>query len=102
MRRNELRSVSAKRRKRDANYGQRRQQVWDRAGGRCEAGVAPGCTTRCEQVHHKAGRGGSDPHNLGNLLGVCLPCHEWIERNRAAAYELGLLIRRNTASTDWS
>ena len=88
-------AVSSKRRKRDAGYGAAREQVFERARGLCEANVAADCTRRCEQVHHKRGRGGDDPHSLTNLLGVCLPCHEWIERHRDAAYRLGLLVRRN-------
>lgn len=94
MKRSRINAVSAKRRKRDAGYAQAREDVYERARGMCEAVVSTRCTMRCEQVHHKAGRGGPDPHALSNLLGVCLPCHEWIERNRAAAYEAGLLIRR--------
>lgn len=94
MKRTPINAVSKRRRKRDAGYAVARLEVFERAHGLCEANVSASCTRRCEQVHHKAGRGGDDPHALGNLLGVCLPCHEWIERNRAAAYEAGLLIRR--------
>lgn len=90
-----MKPVSAKRRRRDAVYPDRRVDVYERADGRCEAMTGPRCTGRCEQVHHLAGRGGPDPHRLDNLLGVCHPCHRWIEENRTEAYELGLLVRRN-------
>ena len=90
-----MRQVSARRRKRDAGYGKARLQVFDRADGLCEAMVADGCTGMCEQVHHRAGRGGDTPHRLDNLVGLCLPCHDWVGANRTAALELGLLVRRN-------
>lgn len=90
-----LAPVSARRRKRDAPYSDARQAVYDRARGMCEALVADGCTTACEQVHHLAGRGGLDPHRLDNLLGVCGACHLWIETNREQAYAVGFLVRRN-------
>ena len=91
-----IKQVSARRRKRDANYPDARDAVFERAQGRCEALVSASCSGRCEQVHHKRGRGGDDPHDLGNLLGVCAPCHEWVETNRAEAYRLGFLVRRNS------
>lgn len=75
-------------------YPQRRLQVYERAGGRCEAIAVDTCTFRCEQVHHVAGRGGDDPHRLTNLLGCCAPCHEWIHRNPAAARDLGYMRSR--------
>lgn len=91
-----MKAVSDRRRRRDAVYSQRRAEVWERADGLCEVGVAADCARRCGQVHHRAGRGGPDPHQLDNLLCVCLPCHMWIESNRTAAYEAGWLIRRNS------
>ena len=90
-----MRQVSKRRQKRDRNYPKARQAVYARADGRCEAGIWPVCTGRCEQVHHKAGRTGPDPHALDGLLGVCHRCHEWIELNREASYRLGFLVRRN-------
>lgn len=91
-----LKAVSTRRRKRDALYPQRRVEVFERAGGRCEARIHhDGCTGRCEQVHHLAGRGGPDPHRLENLLGVCGPCHHFIHVEPAAAMRAGLMVRRN-------
>ena len=95
MRRTPIRRVSARRRKRDAAYPAARQAVFARADGLCEARIWPVCTGQCEQVHHKAGRGGPSPHALDGLLGVCHRCHEWIELNREASYRLGFLVRRN-------
>lgn len=48
-------------------------------------------------VHHRRPRqrGGSrapDVHDLSNLLLLCVDCHDWVESNRTAAYEQGLLV----------
>jgi 5-methylcytosine-specific restriction endonuclease McrA len=91
---------SSKRRARDAVYPERRLAVYERSNGRCEALVAPACTGRCEHVHHVAGRGGSDPHRLENLLGVCVPCHDRIHGNPAEAMRLGFLRSRHTRRDD--
>lgn len=90
-----MKPVSDKRRRRDAGYQAARQAAYDRADGRCEAWASPGCRGRAEQVHHKAGRGGPDPHRLENLLAVCQPCHAYIEEHRTEAYAAGWLVRRN-------
>lgn len=86
--------MSAKRRRRDRHYQRQRDRVYQCAGGRCEAQVSEDCTRRCEQVHHINKRQGDDPHALKWLLGVCLPCHMWIEQNRREARQLGLLVSR--------
>ncbi len=90
-----MRAVSAKRRKRDKAYAAARKSVYARAMGACEAEATIRCNGQCQQVHHLAGRGGPDPHRLSGLLGVCAPCHEWIETNRTESYERGLLVKRN-------
>ena len=72
-----MKAVSDRRRKRDANYKAARAAVYQRAEGACEV-LGPDCTGACEQVHHRAGRGGSDPHRLDNLVGACDPCHRTI------------------------
>ena len=77
MRRTRIRPVSRKRQARDRHYQQARHDVYERAGGACEV-LGPDCTGGCEQVHHIAGRGGSDPHRLDNLVGACEPCHRTI------------------------
>lgn len=93
LRRLELETVRARR---DRGYPKARQQVWERAEGRCEARVSPSCNGQAEQVHHKAGRTGPDPHRLDNLLAVCLRCHMHIEKHREQARELGLSESRHT------
>lgn len=89
-----IRSVSAKRRKRDRDYQRAREDVYRRAGGRCEVRVADDCTGRCEQVHHIAGRGGPNPHRQSNLIGCCHWCHELIHREVAWATKWGYLKTR--------
>lgn len=89
-----MRSMSSKRRERDAGYALARRKVWVRAEGRCEGMVSKFCTRRCEQVHHKAGRSGDDPHRLDNLVGLCAPCHEHVHRNPAQSYANGMMVRR--------
>jgi 5-methylcytosine-specific restriction endonuclease McrA len=96
MKRSPIRRVSAKRATRDRGYPAARKAVYARSGGLCEAQVTWACTRRCEQVHHLAGRAGPNPHDLANLVGICEPCHRYIESNRAWAYETGWLLRRNT------
>ena len=97
-RQSSLPPVSDRRRNRDAGYDDARQAVLRRSGGRCEAcAVAwlPGCNGQVEQVHHVAGRGGSDPHRLDSFLGVSADHHAAIHANPAESYRLGLMRRRN-------
>ena len=86
---------SKRRLKRDSSYQRARYDVYERAGGRCELMITPDCTGRCEQVHHKAGRGGPDPHRLDNLIGCCLHCHQHVHSQPQQAYDNGWSIRKN-------
>jgi hypothetical protein len=78
-----------------------RQRLWAavtrlaiaNAHGRCQAAL-PGCLGMATEAHHKLPRRFGDD-SLGNVLVCCRACHEWIERNREAAYALGLLVRGN-------
>ncbi len=74
--------------------------VMARSSGRCEVCGAPGT-----QTHHRipGGMGGSrDPsHSLpGNLLRICLACHDFAHREVTVARDLGLLVRRGQNSTE--
>ena len=91
-----MKPVSDRRRRRDAVYPQRREQVFDRGQGICEYCLSAPMT----DVHHIAGRGGPDPHRLNNLVGLCAECHRWTHANPAAATEAGLMRSRLTARTD--
>ena len=85
-----MRAVSDKRRKRDAIYGTRRQQVWERGNGMCEF-----ChMAAMGSVHHVAGRGGPDPHRLDNLKGLCEPCHRKAHAEPEWARSVGLMRSR--------
>lgn len=73
-----------------------RQDISRRSAGMCELDFCG----PADHYHHRAprGRGGSSLEwvNLpANGLHVALACHDRIERNRAAAYENGWLVRRN-------
>jgi 5-methylcytosine-specific restriction endonuclease McrA len=85
-----MRSVSDRRRKRDATYPARRREVFERSGGVCEHCLA----APCEQVHHIAGRGGPDPHALSNLIGLCAADHERAHREPEWARSVGLMRSR--------
>lgn len=73
-----------------------RQATYDRAGGRCEAGVATECPGRMArdafEWHHRQLRSqhGDDTHE--NSLAVCSACHSWIHRHPAASKRLGLIV----------
>jgi 5-methylcytosine-specific restriction endonuclease McrA len=84
-----VRAVSDKRRKRDAVYPERRRQVFERGDGLCEF-----CSATMTDVHHIAGRGGSDPHRLGNLIGLCQPCHRRAHGEPEWARSVGLMRSR--------
>lgn len=86
-----MRPVSARRRKRDAVYPERRQQVWVRGNGMCEF-----CNYRAmTDVHHLAGRGGPDPHRLENLIGLCREDHQRAHREPEWARSVGLMRTRH-------
>ena len=86
-----MRAVSDRRRRRDAVYPERREQVWERGNGMCEfCGMAA-----MGEVHHRAGRGGSDPHRLDNLVGLCSPCHSRAHLEPVWARSVGLMVSRH-------
>jgi 5-methylcytosine-specific restriction endonuclease McrA len=90
-----VKAVSDRRRKRDAVYPARREQVWERGGGVCEhCGVAA-----MGEVHHRAGRGGPDPHRLSNLVGLCSDCHRRAHSEPVWAREVGLMVSRVRLTT---
>lgn len=87
-----MKAVSDRRRKRDAVYGARRQQVWERGNGMCEhCGMAA-----MTDVHHLAGRGGPSPHDLSNLIGLDADCHRRAHAEPEWARSVGLSRSRHT------
>ena len=75
----------------DAHYKRQRVTAFERDRGLCVVGGA--CPA--EQVHHRQGRGGPDPHRLSNLISVCAAHHGQIHASPAWAYENGFMVRRN-------
>jgi 5-methylcytosine-specific restriction endonuclease McrA len=95
-----MRTVSDRRRRRDAVYADRRRAVWERAGGSCEAGVLLVCSGAMQEVHHRAGRRIPDPHRMENLLGCCSPCHRFIHEQPTAALAAGWSVPRTAHDLD--
>ena len=102
MKRSPMKAVSDRRRKRDAIYPQRRREVYARGNGMCEY-----CELRpIMAVHHIAGRGGSDPHRLDNLVGLCASvgrvqgCHERAHGNPEWAVSVGLMRSRHQSGPE--
>ncbi len=90
-----MKAVSDRRRKRDAVYPARRQQVWERGNGMCEH-----CRMAAMgEVHHRGGRGGPDPHRLSNLVGLCAECHRRAHLEPVWAREVGLMVSRVRLTT---
>lgn len=90
MKRSRINPVSARRRRRDAIYPQRRKEVYERGSGICEYCRAKPMT----EVHHIAGRGGSDPHRMSNIIGLCRTCHNEAHQNPEWARHVGLMRSR--------
>ncbi len=70
-----------------------RPVVYDRSGGRCEAGT-PVCVEAASHVHHRKGRQGADAHSPAMLLHVCEPCHRYIHAHPAESIERGWMVSR--------
>lgn len=95
-----MKAVSGRRRKRDAVYGQRRVEVWERGGGVCEFCHAADMT----EVHHLAGRGGPEPHRVtgdwrdpdNNLVGLDAECHRRAHAEPVWARSVGLMRTRQS------
>lgn len=85
--------------KRDIPYEDELDQVTPlvmaRARYHCEVELA-GCKYFPEKTpHHRKRRSQGGPNTMANLLAVCSGCHRWIHAHPEAAYEQGLLIRRD-------
>lgn len=64
-----------------------------RAAGRCEVcAAAPDAHSHHRRPRRMGGSRNPATNGLCNGLRLCLPCHDWVESNRAAGYELGLLL----------
>jgi 5-methylcytosine-specific restriction endonuclease McrA len=103
MKRSPINRVSKRRRQRDRDYPAQRMEVWSRADGLCEATEDPDTDLLCgeegTEVHHRAGRGGIDPHRLDNLVLLCRYHHDYAHQHPSWAYRVGLMVRRNRGET---
>ncbi len=70
-----------------------RQEVLDRANGRCEARIREVCTIRAEHVHHLRPRSQGGKDDPAILVALCASCHGHVHRNPAWSYEHGWLWR---------
>jgi hypothetical protein len=98
MRRTPLRRTSMKRRPRKATvpanfWATRREELYARAGGRCEAGRCNLNDTGMDAHHRKLrSRGGKD--DLENLLAVCPHHHRYIHDHPDRATRHGWMVSR--------
>ena len=70
-----------------------------RAMGRCEVQTED-CTGTGQDYHHRRNRGmggskAAEVNALSNCLLACRPCHDWIGRHPAVAYERGWLVSKH-------
>lgn len=62
----------------------------------CQAHIQGICVSLASECHHKRGRVGADLINETLFLALCHNCHEYIERERSWAIEMGFSIKRIT------
>jgi len=81
--------------------GQKEDRTYDKLATKyknehpmCEARL-PCCTGFTTDIHHKKGRG-IWLLIVEFFLGVCRPCHDWIEENPEEAIRLNLSVSRLT------
>lgn len=73
-----------------------RLAAYDRAGGRCEAGVTDTCPGRLSadafEWHHRKLRSQGGDDVIENSLCLCHDCHEWAHQHPRLARDLGLIV----------
>ncbi|MCW2757003.1 MAG: hypothetical protein JWO46_749 [Nocardioidaceae bacterium] len=74
-----------------AFWATRREELYARAGGRCEH---RGCSLDelGMQAHHRKLRSQGGLHGLENLTALCPPCHETVHAAPTAAVLLGFIV----------
>lgn len=92
-RRAPLPKVSKKHRRWLREYAGARIEALARDGYLCRAQL-PGCTRFAGEVHHLAGRVGSDANDLEQLLSLCSSCHRQVTEHEVDTYRLGLAKKR--------
>lgn len=89
LKRTPLRKVSSARAIANRVYSDKRKTFMT-SNPRCQA-LLPMCEERATDVHHTAGRTGTNFLDVDTWLSVCRSCHDEIHRRPKMARELGLL-----------
>lgn len=84
--------VSEKRKTENEKYFKLRQ-VFLKEHPRCECG-RPGCRRKSTEIHHSAGRSGSNFLDVSTWRAVARVCHRWAEENPEAAKLAGVSKNR--------
>jgi hypothetical protein len=84
-------SQFSRKRKTDAPVYSRKRNAFLSTHAYCQALVPGFCTGRSEDVHHKAGRTGTNYLDEETWLATCRRCHDWIHEHPNKAREKGLL-----------
>lgn len=70
--------------------------VRERDGYRCVARIETVCTGRADHVHHIVRKSQGGDNTMGNLISLCLACHQHIHANVAWARSHGYIRSRST------
>jgi hypothetical protein len=91
-RRTHLRRESPQHRARRRVWAAATQIAFRAGGGVCVPQIAPDCTGKAEQGHHKLPRRYRDD-SAGNCLPACRTCHDFIHAHPALTRELGFILK---------
>lgn len=83
-----IKKRSDKRAKQEREYSVKRKKYLE-ANSECQARL-PMCTHVSTTIHHPGGRIGDLLTDESNFIGLCLPCHEWVESHPKEAKEMNL------------
>ena len=92
-------SVLRPKRKQNPQWGNTRREVFDRAGGLCEARLDK-CDGEAHHAHHKLRRSQGGKDEPDNLLALCFWCHEWIHGHPEEARLRGWLLSAHAGSSE--
>jgi HNH endonuclease len=73
-------------------YRAARAQVWKRCDGRCEVCGHHFAIIDEMSAHHRRARSHGRDDSVGNLLSVCIPCHQRAHEHPALARENGWIV----------
>ncbi len=92
LKRTRVARVSKRRRRDGAVYSARRKEFLE-ANPICQV-VIPGtdiCEMRAKEVHHRAGRTGTNYLNENTWMAICPACHRWVHEHPGQARLLGFM-----------